>query len=141
MTKTSRGRAGALTLAALALISCGPAGSLDRSAERRLEGARATASEALERVDDLEARLAGLEGDLRASRREKRGSERALQRRSARLRDMVDGLRDSLRELREASGSIEENVAAALSVANSAARDLSVLTRRFDYHLRSGGRD
>ena len=141
MTKSSRCRAGALAAAALLSVSCGPAGALDRSAERRLEGARVDASEALERVDDLEARLGELGEELRSSRRGQDGLERALQRRGERFREVVATLRGSLKELREVSGSIEDDAAAALSVAHSTARDLSVLTRRFDYHLRSTGRE
>lgn len=140
MTVLRLGRASLLLMAAALSSSCGVAGGLDAATERDLAGARASAKEALARVERLEDRLTEVEAVLRSARSERAAVERLVRRRAERLGAAVTRLRSSLEELRAKGSAVAEDAARALATATAAARDISVLTRRFDYHLRSHDR-
>ena len=122
------------------LTACGPLGDLGASSEADVHKARADAERALARAAELDDALADLQGELRLTRRRQASLEDRIERRSRRLRASVGKLRGALGDLREANASIDEEASRAIALADQAVRDLSVLTRRFDYHLRSGGR-
>ena len=133
-----------LALAAALLPACGTMGEIGGPSEEEVSRALDSASGAVARVDEVEVRIARLESRLLSERRsraalEKR-LERALERRSDRFSEAVAALRKRLREVGEAGRSIGAEASSALSEAREAARALSVLTRRFDYHLKSGER-
>jgi ABC-type transporter Mla subunit MlaD len=133
-------RAPTLIVAALLLSSCGVAGGVDEATKQGLEGARAEARRALARAGRLEDRLQGLAHDLKAARGDLAALQRRVGRRQERLDGAVSQLRSALRDLRQTSSEAVEGAAEALAAAGRATRDLSVLTRRFDYHLKSHGR-
>jgi hypothetical protein len=125
-------RAAALVLAAGAFAGCARAQAHDPAEKERLDDARSTPAEAMDAVDDLEARVEELEGDLAAA---DRVSER-VDRVSERLWASLAKLRKSLDEARGAAGDAAANADAALGSAQQAARDLALLGNRYDYHLR-----
>ena len=134
----------ALALAAAMLSACGTLGEIGGPSEQELSNALDSAARAAARADELEVRIARLESRFASERRERaaveRRLERGLERRSERFTEAVAKLRKSLDEVREAGRSLEADAANALSEARDAARALAVLTRRFDYHLRSHDR-
>ena len=125
---------------ALALLTaCGPLGDLGASSEADAHEARADAERALARAAKLDDAVTNLQGKLRLTRRRQAFLEDRMQRRSERLSESLGKLRAALGDLREANAATGEEASRAIALADKATRDLSVLTRRFDYHLRSGG--
>jgi hypothetical protein len=128
-----------LAIALLAGVACGRAEPLDAAAQQSVDEAEAAAAEALDLAERLEVRVAGVESDILEARRARRALQRDLGREQRRLGDAVAKLRTALDDLRSESAAASEEGKSALAAATSAARDLAVLTRRFDYHLRSDG--
>ncbi|CAN5668616.1 hypothetical protein BH24ACT26_BH24ACT26_04140 [soil metagenome] len=139
MTLRSSVRFAILTLAASSLVACGGPEALDPAAQRSVEAAEVAAEEALARSEDLELRIAGLEDDLVGVRRDRRALARELSTRNGRLQESMAALRSSLKELRALSAGATDEAESAAATAAAVTRDLTVLTRRFDYHLRSRG--
>ena len=123
----------ALCVVLLALAGCG---SEDRPATADDE-AREQAAAAHAAVESLETRTQELED--RIAEVEDAGSrlEARLEKVSERLWKSLGKARSSVDEVRESSGSALSQVSSALAEARAAARELTILQNRFDYHLRS----
>lgn len=123
----------ALCVALLALGACGsedPPSTADEQAREQAAAAEAavetlqeTTSELVERLEDLEADGARYETRLAAI--------------TERLWKSLGNVRSSLGDARDDSGSALSQVSSALAEARAAARELTILENRFDYHLRS----
>ncbi|MFP5352422.1 MAG: hypothetical protein ACLGIB_07665 [Actinomycetota bacterium] len=123
----------ALCALALGLSACGseaPPAAADDQAREQAAAAEAAVESLRETVDALEERIADLERS--GSRYEAR-----LDSVTERLWGSLGTVRSSLQEARDESGSALEQVASALAEARAAARELTILENRFDYHLRS----
>jgi ABC-type transporter Mla subunit MlaD len=145
-------RAVALVAVLSILAACGPTASEDSSSADR-----AATTKALDRISALRREVGELgrqvDDAIRSDRRSERRFERLaarFERLSGRLRSARAALGSSLEEARAALGSsLEEaraSAVAALEEARASAgrldgleRGLSLLTERFDYHLRTGG--
>ena len=121
----------AAVTAAVLLPACGSGSGSDESL-RRADDALATAERSLEAVDDLKAEVSSLETRLDDARR--KGA--AL---SSRLDKATQRLWDSLARIRTSASDAAGSASSALASAQSAAREIAVLTQRFDYHLRQSG--
>jgi hypothetical protein len=129
-----------LVVVVATLTACGRGTEpIDAETQRSVDAAEATAERALETAEDVEVRVTGLETDLLEALRARRALARQVETGQKRLRASMAALRSALEELRSKTRGAGDDAAAALDAAAAAARDLSVLTRRFDYHLRSGG--
>ena len=121
-------------LVAVAVPGCGSgsAGDDADAALRRAERAEAAADRSLEAVHDLEAEVDSLTERLHDAQ----SSDDAI-------RDRLDGLSkrlwDSIAKARAASNDASGSASSALATAQSAARDLAVLSKRLDYHLQQSG--
>jgi hypothetical protein len=122
--------AAAVTVA-VALPACG-SGTGSEESLRKADDAMAAAERSLEAVDALEAEVASLENRLDDARR--KGA--AL---SSRLDKATQKLWESLARVRTSAGDAAGSASSAVASAQSAARDIAVLTQRFDYHLRQSG--
>ncbi len=123
---------------AIMLTGCGQAEGVPE-ARRAKEVAAESATRALARVAQLENMVEELLGERSADRAD------AL-RRARKHRAAITKLEASLTRLKEAIGAAQASAASATEQAAAAAatvlestRALSVLTNRFDYHLRHGG--
>jgi conjugal transfer/entry exclusion protein len=128
-----------LAVALLSGVACGRAEPLDAAAQQSVDEAEAAAAEALDVAESLEVRVAGVESDLLEARRARRVLERGFASKQRRLADSVAELRSAIKDLRSASANASDEAKSALGTATTATRDVAVLTRRFDYHLRSHG--
>jgi uncharacterized coiled-coil protein SlyX len=122
--------------AALALAACGRAQALDPAAQEEIEGARALAERAVDEVRRFEPRVALLERRVAAHKRAASALRDALVSRSEKLDAALRGVERRLERLAASNRAATKDAEAALSAAEAAARDLAILTRRFDYHLR-----
>ena len=124
----------AVVLSAALLGACG-------SGEGDEQLARATeqSEQALGRIGELEARLDELEGDLDSARAGNEDLTGRLDGVSGRLEKSIDKLRGSLDKLESSVAGAGADADDALGVAGEAARDISVLGNRLDYHLRNHG--
>ena len=123
--------AAAVTVAVV-LPACGTGSGSDESLVRKADDAMAAAERSLEAVGELEGEIAGLEDRLDDARR--KGA--AL---SGRLDKATQRLWDSLARVRSSVDDASGSASSAVATAQSAARDIAVLTQRFDYHLRQSG--
>ena len=129
-------KAAALFAALALLAACG-----DDAAPARSDGSGAV-QPAMEGIDLLEDRVGEVEdrmADLDAA--DNRVQER-LRRATRRLWHSLATLRDSLRGAKDDANSALDDAGAALSRVEEVARDFSVLSERYDYHLKRyhGGR-
>jgi uncharacterized coiled-coil protein SlyX len=119
-------------VAVLTLGACGRAAAIDAATEERIDAAQTVARRSLDEVERFEARVSLLE---RRVARQHRTSERlraALAERTGKLGGSLDRLDRELAKL----GSTSEAASEAVATAQEAARDLTVLERRYEYHLR-----
>jgi predicted nucleic acid-binding Zn-ribbon protein len=121
----------AAVTAAVVLPACGTGSGSDESL-RKADDALAAAERSLTAVDDLKEEVSALENRLDDARR--KGA--AL---SSRLDKATQKLWDSLARVRTSVSDAAGSASSALASAQSAARDIAVLTQRFDYHLRQSG--
>lgn len=133
--RTTRGPALVL-LAGLALAACGRAQALDPAAQEEIEGARTVADRALEAVEGFEPRVALLERRVASQRRAVQGLQDKASTASKDLGKALAAVEKRIAKLEESGDAAAEKAGAALAEAAKAARDLAVLMRRFDYHLR-----
>jgi hypothetical protein len=129
----------------MVLGACGQA-SVD-DARRAGQAARDAAAEANARVADLEATMAHLEDvvarlqdSANSIANDVEGAERAEVRRHERVLKIADRLWKSIGRLRESVVAADRHATTASDRAASLARDVAVLTKRFDYHLKHSGR-
>ena len=123
------------------LAACGDQETIDPAAAERMEQAQEEAESAMAAVRSLRERVAELETDLEAA-------EGSASEARSKLDEVAERLWASLRKVRSSIGEAEASASdaagaasAALVEAEAAAKDLSVLQERFDYHLsQSGGR-
>jgi chromosome segregation ATPase len=123
--------AAVVLLASLALSACG-SGEADEAlvaAQRRADDALADLEQ---RTDELETELGGLraDGEDLTSR---------LDALAARLRQRTRRLEDAIATAKGSASSAAGEAADALGTASEAAREISVLTNRLNYHLRNHG--
>lgn len=126
--------AAAVVLSGFLLAACGSG-----EADEELVAARQQSEQALEEVDDLRATLDDVEGDLAAARSETNDLDGRLGNMNDRLKQSIDKLSRSLDELEGSVAGAGAGADDALSAASEAARDISVLGNRLDYHLRNHG--
>ncbi|HWL66308.1 MAG TPA: hypothetical protein VNP73_10080 [Actinomycetota bacterium] len=107
------------------------------SSDPDLTAVRTQAAAATEAVARLEAQVADLKADLRALDRSGDRTGARLGKATTALWGSLDRLRTSLKDQRGATSAANQEALAALERAESAARNLSVLEDRFEYHLRS----
>jgi septal ring factor EnvC (AmiA/AmiB activator) len=136
--RTGRGAA-LLVLIALALASCGSPGALDDAAQDQIDEARSEAQAATEVAAALTTRLSRLENRLAAASEDRAEVAKQLDKISSRLEYSIAHFTKQVKALRSGSSEARANAEAALAEALQAARDLAVLERRFDYHLKQGG--
>jgi predicted nucleic acid-binding Zn-ribbon protein len=133
-------RAWAVAAAAATLTACGRAPSVDPEAQQRLEEVRDEAQAAADDVADLHVRVVRLERRLLRSQSAHRRLQRALSTQEKILEKSVESLEATTKELRKSSTIASDRANEAAEAASAAARDLTVLTRRFNYHLRHHGK-
>lgn len=120
--------AAALVLVALAAVACGE----DKPAvatEAELEAARQETQEALEAIDSLEGRIAGLESEIE---RKDRSTDDLV----TGLSETLDQLKASLKRIKASASQASSAAQAAAGEISSAVRRLTVLEDRYDYHLK-----
>jgi hypothetical protein len=98
--------------------------------------ARAQAAEALDRVASLTDRVERLGSELQGQERARR---RMIDGIKTRIGVLAERLREALDAVRAAAESAGADADAAAAQIGGIARNLSVLSERFDYHLRNGG--
>jgi septal ring factor EnvC (AmiA/AmiB activator) len=131
-----RARRGAAVLVlAIALAACGSAEPLDEAAQERIDAAEAQAADALAAVDSLTERLTEMEDELGDVALDRKQVDKRLDKLSASLDAQIAALKE---QLKNAKASNADAAASALAAAQQAARDLSVLEKRFNYHLKNG---
>jgi hypothetical protein len=102
-----------------------------------LRSLRAEAAQASAAVARLESRVADMRSDLKTLDASNERMRSRLGKVSTGLWGSLDRLRASLREARGTAAGANQEAMAALERAENAARNLSVLEDRFEYHLRS----
>ena len=123
------------------LAACGDQDALDPAAAERMEPAHEEAESARAAVRSLRERVAELEADLEAADGASSEARSQLQEVAERLWASLRKVRSSIGEVRSSASDAAGAASAALVEAEAAAKDLSVLRERFDYHLsQSGGR-
>jgi chromosome condensin MukBEF ATPase and DNA-binding subunit MukB len=130
---------GAVLAVVATLTACARAPSVDPQAQQRLESVQADAQAAVEDVADLHVRIVRLERRLLRSQAAHRRLKRTSRAADKVLEKSVENLEAAAKELRARASAASDRGAEAAQVAAAAARDLTVLTRRFDYHLRHHG--
>jgi ABC-type transporter Mla subunit MlaD len=127
-------------LVLVAFAACGDGGGPLASPD---ETARRNAAEALDSVDDLrtelEAELDDLAGRIEAAGSEDERFRSRLSGRLDRLAKKLDRVLDRLARRLEAARGAGATADSALAEARSVARELAVLDKRLDYHLRNHG--
>ena len=143
---TIRGMKRAVALGVVSLIalgglaSCGrddpAAGAEDpavREAAKAAEAAQADLDELRAELSDLESEFDDVRTDLDDLRAQRKNAAARIERVAGRIWDSIASLRTALNEVEGTSAEI----AAAFGEARAAARALSVLESRFEYHLRN----
>jgi septal ring factor EnvC (AmiA/AmiB activator) len=108
-------------------------------ADEQLARAQEQSEQALDRIGELEDRLDELQGDLDAARASNEDLTGRLDAVRGKLEKSIDGLRGSLEQLEDSVAGADADADEALGAAGEAARDISVLGNRLDYHLRNHG--
>jgi chromosome segregation ATPase len=124
----------AVVLSAALLGACGSG-----EGDEQLARAQEQSEQALDRIGELEARFDELEGDLDAARASNEDLTGRLDAVNGKLEKSIDKLRGSLDELETSVAGAGADADDALGAAGEAARDISVLGNRLDYHLRNHG--
>ena len=137
MTIRTMKRALATLLLILALGACGddsPTGALLKDTE-----ARELASDSMRAVDLLEERAGELEAELEELRSGRSEAADRLETVTQRLWSSLSKVREALAEVKDGNAAAASEASSALSQASSAARSLTILENRFEYHLRQHG--
>ena len=138
MTIPSMKRALATLLLILALGACGEDGS-PTGAILEDEEARKLASDSMRAVDLLEERADELEAELEELRSGRSEAADRLETVTQRLWSSLSKVREALAEVKGGNAAAASEASSALSQASSAARSLTILENRFEYHLRQHG--
>lgn len=136
--RAGRGAA-ALALVALALASCGGAETLGDAAQEQIDEAGSQATEALATVDSLTERVSVLEDELAGVTLERKRLSKRLDEMASALALQVERLEKKLAAANGSASAAAASAESALAAAREAARNLTVLEQRFDYHLKNGG--
>ncbi|MGH2749710.1 MAG: hypothetical protein ACRDK3_02360 [Actinomycetota bacterium] len=123
-----------VVLASAALPACGSG-----EGEQALASAREQTREALARLERLEGRIDELESELGDARVSNDGVSARLDDLARKLKKSTARLEGSLGEAEGSATSAGGRAEEALGVAGEAARDISILTNRLNYHLRDHG--
>lgn len=126
--------AAATVLAVVGLAACGGG-----DADGELEAAQQQSTEALEDIERLQGRLDELEAELEGLGADNDELAARLGDVNGRVKKSVGKLDTALTELEGSTTTAQSNADDALGVAAEAARDISILTNRLDYHLRNHG--
>ena len=126
--------AAVVVISSVALSACGTGDS-----DEALVAARRESRDALEQIKELEARTAELEEELGALRSGGDDLEARLESLSKKLDGKADRLQTGLANAKSSAASASAEAADALGTASEAAREISVLTNRLNYHLRNHG--
>jgi chromosome segregation ATPase len=130
-------RRGAAAVAILAVLgACGDAEALDPAVERRIEQALERAEDAEKSVAGLERRIENLSARLTAAEDARDELAAVLDAKTSRLRRAIRDARAAIDGARGSADSAAHEASSALAEARKAARDLSVLGQRYDYHLK-----
>lgn len=135
MTIRAMYRMTALLLILPFIAACGTAEALDPAAAKKLEQAQQSADRAEKAVAVLQTRVAELEGELRAAGNSAAGARKRLAQVSERLWSSLKKARTAAGEVRSTASGAAGSAASALATALQAAKELTVLKDRFDYHL------
>lgn len=140
---TIRGMKRAVALGVVSLIalggltSCGrdepAAAAEDRAARETAKAAQAEVEELAAGLEDLESELDEVRTELDDVRADRKDTAARIERVAGRIWDSISSLRSALNDTEGLSAEID----AALGEARAAARALSVLESRFEYHLRN----
>jgi TolA-binding protein len=124
------------------LLVVAPVAACGRPDDDVLEARRA-AEEATERADELESRLetvtaavAATQQDLDIETQDRSALARRLVRAAQGLRKSVRQVREIVDEGRQSSETAASNAASALAEVREIAHSLAILKNRYDYHLR-----
>ena len=121
-------------LASFALSACGSG-----EADEALATAQRRADNALEGVSELEDRTGQLETELSGLRADGDDLTARLDALAAKLKERTEKLESSIAKAKGASSAAAGDAAGALGTASEAAREISILTNRLNYHLRNHG--
>lgn len=135
-----RMRLGSAALVLAVFAACGEGGGPLASSD---ETARRNAAQALESVDDLraelEAELDDLAGQIEAAGSDDERFRSRLSRRLDHLAKKLDRALERMAQRLEVARGAGATADSALAEARSVARELAVLDKRLDYHLRNHG--
>ena len=130
-------RRGAAAVAVLAVLgACGDAEAVDPGVERRIDRALERAEAAEESVAGLERRIENLSERLADAEDARADLAADLDEKASRLRRALRDARVAVDGVRGAADAAARQASSALAEARQAARDLSVLGQRYDYHLK-----
>jgi ABC-type transporter Mla subunit MlaD len=126
--------AAVVVISSVALSACGTGDS-----DEVLAAARRESRDALEQIRELEKRTAELTDELGALRRGGDDLEARLESLAKKLDGKADRLQAGIANAKSSASSASATAADALGGASEAAREISVLTNRLNYHLRNHG--
>ena len=121
-------------LASVALSACG-SGEADEALARAQRGA----DDALEAVAKLEETTGELETELGELRADGDDLTARLDALAAKLKQRTETLETSIAKAKTSASTAAGDAASALGTASEAAREISILTNRLNYHLRNHG--
>jgi chromosome segregation ATPase len=121
-------------LASFTLSACGSGGG-----DEALAAAQQRAEDALQGLGELERRTAELESELDDLRAEGQDVKSRLESLARKLNTKTEKLATSIAEASSSASSAAGEASDALGTASEAAREISILTNRLNYHLRNSG--
>jgi uncharacterized protein YoxC len=127
-----------LALGTLVLPACGPGEETDE-AERAAAEQAERLDEALGEIEDLKLRTQELEDELAVIEDDRQAKAADLDRVSERLWASLAKLRGALADAKASVDSASSEASSALANAGAAAREVTILENRFEYHLRQHG--
>lgn len=126
--------AAVVILASITLSACGSG-----EGDEALAAARQRAEDALQGLRELERRTGELEGELGDLRAEGDDLTSRLDALAAKLKRRTERLEASIADAKSSASSAAGEAGDALNTAGEAAREISILTNRLNYHLRNHG--
>ena len=126
--------AAVVILASFTLSACGSG-----EGDEALAAAQQRAEDALQGVRELEKRTGELETELGDLRSEGNDVTSRLDALAAKLNTKTEKLESSIADAKSSASSAAGEAGDALGTADEAAREISILTNRLNYHLRNHG--